>query len=109
MDKAKLYNADGSPRFIRCYETKRNPTADRFTVAFTRANVWGGKEYEGRVYYVGMSGNPFSPAGFCQHGEAARQEFCPRGSRIAFVDLPDDCQKAARAEYRDLWEAGHGA
>jgi hypothetical protein len=53
MKKERLFKEDGAPRFIRCYETKRNPTIDRFTVVFTRANAWGGKECKGygKNYY----------------------------------------------------------
>ena len=105
MEKERLYKENGEPRFIRCYETKRNPTVDRFTVVFTRANVWGGKRYEGRVVYVSMSGNPFSPQGVCCHDEVEWQRFCPCGSRITFAELPKDCQEVVLRDYKDLWEA----
>jgi hypothetical protein len=110
MSRAKLYNDDGSPRYVRCYETKRNPTVDRFTVVFTKANCFMGKDCIGRVYYAGMSGSPYHPVfGFYQHGEAWRWEFCPHGSRIRFQDLPEGCRKAVLEEYADLWKGGETA
>jgi hypothetical protein len=107
MGRAKLYKDDGSPRYIRCFQTKRNPTIYRFTVVYGRAFWWGGKEWRGRVFYVTMSDNPFHPAyGFCQHGEAMAWEFRPCGSRIRFQDLPEDCQKIVSVEYTHLWKGG---
>jgi hypothetical protein len=103
-DKRKLFNEKGEPRYIRCYETKRNPTIDRFTIVFTRASAFMGKEFAGRVYYVGASGNPRNPTyGFYQHGEAWRREFCPCGSRIAWRDLPEELRETVLDEYRELW------
>jgi hypothetical protein len=104
-DKRKLYKEDGSPRYIRCYEKKRNPTIDRYTVVFSKASYFMGKDYIGRVYFVSMGANVYDPAyGFYQHGEAWSWEFCPCGSRIKFSDLPKECQDAVMSEYRDLWE-----
>lgn len=103
MNEERLYREDGAPRFIQCYETKRNPVVDRYTVVFTRANIWGGPSWRGRVCYVGMSEYPSSPVGFYQHGEAGRGEFCPRGSWIDFTDLPVDGQMIVKQEYAELW------
>jgi hypothetical protein len=82
---------------------KRNPTVDRFTVVYTRANVWGGKDYCGRVFYLGMSHDPFLPQGFVQHGEAWRWQFNPGGSRVEFSSLPSDCQEFVKRDYAELW------
>jgi hypothetical protein len=103
MDKARLYLPDGKPRFIRCYNTRRNPAIDHITVVYTRANTWGGKAYTGTVFYVGMSDRPFHPHGFCQHGESPRRQFHAGGSRIPFHSLPTDCQKQVIADYASLW------
>jgi hypothetical protein len=106
MKKAKLYNDDGSPRYIRCYETKRNPTFDRFTVVFSRAYNWGGEGYRNKVYYVGSSDNPAHPLGFYQHGEAWAWEFRPGGSRITWSELPEAIRWLVLEEYKDIWEGG---
>jgi hypothetical protein len=102
-DKRKLFNKAGEPRYIRCYETKRNPTIDRFVIVFTRASCFSGKDYIGRVLYVSASGNPCHPTGFWQHGEAWRHEFSPNGSRIKFSELPEQCRQLVLEEYKYLW------
>jgi hypothetical protein len=104
MEKLKLYNEDGSPRWVKCYEVKRNPTFDRFTIVFSRANLWGGKAYRGKVYYVGSSDSPAHPLGFYQHGESWRWEFGSCGSRISWQDLPEAVRHAVMADYRGLWK-----
>jgi len=76
-------------------------TADRYTVVyapFYPATAGGDRPY---FPYVGMSGEPFHPQGFCQHGET--EDFRPTGGGwsgrsscgkvIRFEDLPPDCQK----------------
>jgi hypothetical protein len=100
----RFFKEDGSPKYLRCYEVKRNPTLDRFTVVFGRASCFMGKEYIGRVYYVGASGNPRNPiSGFYQHGEAWAGEFHAPGSRVAFSSLPLELQEVVREEYNDVW------
>jgi hypothetical protein len=105
MSKARLYKENGEPKFIRCFEQKRNPAIDRFCVVYTRANVWGGKEMHGRVFYVAMSDKPFHPLGFGQHGEAEQGSFRAIGSRVEFSSLPADCQKLVKQDYAELWRA----
>jgi hypothetical protein len=100
----RFFKKDGSPKYLRCYEVKRNPTIDRFTVVFERASCFMGKDYTGRVYYVGASENPAHPLGFYQHGEAWSWEFHAPGSRVAFSSLPLKLQEVVMNEYRDLWE-----
>jgi hypothetical protein len=104
MDKRKLFKEDGSPKYLRCYEVKRNPTIDRFTIVFEKSHCWGGKGYRGRVYYVGASENPTCPLGFYQHGEAYRWEFHAPGSRVEFFSLPLELREVVANEYRLLWE-----
>jgi hypothetical protein len=106
MHKARLYNKDGSPRYIRCYETKRNPMIDRFTVVFGKAFCWGGEKYRGRVYYVSSSDNPTHPLGFYLHGEARAREFRPCGSRITWQELPEATRHLVMEEYKYIWEGG---
>jgi hypothetical protein len=58
---------DGEPKYLRCYETKRNPPIDRFTIVFSRASKFLGKAYVGRTYFVSANGNlDFAPFG--RHG-----------------------------------------
>jgi hypothetical protein len=54
-----------------------------------------------------MSGAPFHPQGFCQHGEADRPIDYPTyghlGKKIAFALLPAGCQRAVMNDYIQLW------
>jgi hypothetical protein len=95
---------EGAPKYLRCYETKRNPTIDRFTVVFCHASKFMGRDYIGRVYYVGASERPTHPLGFYQHGEAWQWEFRPCGSRVRWWDLPEQLRGVVLAEYCDVWE-----
>jgi hypothetical protein len=95
---------DGAPKYLRCYEKKKNPPIDRFTIVFCHASKFMGDEYIGRVYYVSANGTPVHPqGGFYQHGEARQGEFCPCGSRITWWDLPEELRKVLLAEYCDVW------
>jgi hypothetical protein len=95
---------DGAPKYLRCYEEKRNPPIDRFTIVFCRASKFMGKEFVGRVYFVSANGSPTDPGGgFYQHGEAAQGEFCPRGSRVKWFDLPEALRDVVLSEYCDVW------
>jgi hypothetical protein len=104
MGKAKLYNDDGSPRHVRCYEMRRNAPIDRFTVVFGRVCHRGGEKYRGSVCYISSSDNPTHRLGFYQHGEA--WEFRPCGSRITWWELPEAVQRLVMEEYKHIWEAG---
>jgi hypothetical protein len=101
--QAMNFFTDGAPKYVRCYEKKRNPTVDRFTIVFCHASKFMGKDYIGRVYYVGASERPAHPLGFYQHGEAWQWEFCPCGSRIKWRDLPEQLRDVVLAEYCDVW------
>jgi hypothetical protein len=103
-EKRKLFNEKGEPRYIRCYEAKKNPTLDRFTIVFTKAWAFMGKGFVGRVYYVGASEKPAHPQGFYQHGEAWQWEFCSGGSRVAWQDLPEELRETVLDEYCVLWD-----
>lgn len=95
---------NGEPRWIRCYDDG-GETIDRYTVVYTGKR--GG-------YYVGMSGAPYHPQGFCQHGEGLVD--VPNGSwppaigrknhlgtRIAFSELPIDCKRVVLQDYCHTW------
>ena len=101
----------GHPR-MKCEEVDGHPvsvwdagpkTNDRYDVVDLGGIVRGfyGEE---RVMYYGMNGVPFSPnCGVARTGEVELSKVCYRGrggvfdKRIAFAQLPPDCQKAARA------------
>jgi hypothetical protein len=88
-DNAMNFFKDGAPKYLRCYETKRNPTIDRFTIVFCNAYRFMGKGFIGRIYYVAADDTPAHPLGFYQHGEARRGEFCPCWSRVKWWALPE--------------------
>ena len=83
-------------------------TFDRYTVVYEPCllpdyrNALGHPAGTLLFSYVSMSGAPFHPQGFCQHGEAigrrptgggwAGPASC--GKVIRFEDLPEDCQEA---------------
>ena len=89
----------GVPKYIRCYDNG-GETCDRYTVVYTRSG-------DRRCYYVGMSGAPFHPQGFCQHGEhhtmIDRPQYSHLGKRITFKELPMDCQKVVISDYKEMW------
>jgi hypothetical protein len=95
---------DGAPKYLRCYEKKKDPPIDRFTVVFCHASKFMGKDYIGRVYYISADDTPTHPLGFYQHGEALQWEFCPCGSRVKWWDLPEQLRDVVLAEYCDVWE-----
>lgn len=69
-------------------------TFDRFTVVYltqTYACYYG---------YLGMSENPFSPQGYCQHGSCTDGPHL--GKEIKFEDLPEACQRAVKNDLEEL-------
>lgn len=109
--RTKFYAAN-VPRYVRVYDNG-GETRDRYTVVYT-----GRYRHKtgGVFWYLGMSGSPYHPQGFGQHGESERQidtapgawggpamgRRCHLGKRIPFGDLPKDCQTAALDTYDDL-------
>lgn len=106
---------NGIPRYVHCYDNGgpdgKSGSIDRFTVVFTG-------RYKGRqgCDYLAMSSQPFHPQGFGQHGwnqipiDANNSGFAPAigkrnhlGRRIAFQDLPADCQKFVLKDYAEIW------
>jgi hypothetical protein len=103
-DAKRFFKADGSPKYLRCYEIKRDPPIDRYTIVFERASCFAGKEYAGRVFYVSANDKPTHPhGGFYQHGEAWAYEFHAPGSRVPFSFLPLELREVVMNEYRELW------
>jgi hypothetical protein len=94
----------GIPRWIRCYDND-GKTVDRYTVVYTGNYT---KNTGGQVWYVGMSGAPFHPQGFGQHGEndgpIDRPRYGHLGKRIKFRDLPEDCRRLVVEDYKELWD-----
>jgi hypothetical protein len=102
---------NGIPKWIRCYDLKSIQPVDNFTVCFTRKQGGGS--------YLGMNSQPFHPSyGVAQHGEGKNGRaidtnkwgFAPMigrknhlGKRIAFSDLPPDCQKLVLSDYKAIW------
>lgn len=101
-------------------------TNDRYTVVYTGRYRQRGLPKHARAsewpwfQYVGMNSQPFHPCcGVCQHGESQTIIDCPEGfveqigrkcrhnpalgRRIAFQDLPVDCQKVVLQDYAELW------
>ena len=87
---------NGIPRYIRIYF--KPDTLDCYTVVFAKQKGY---------LYIAMSTMPFSPLGFCQHGEANEPIDKPTykhlGKKIKFQDLPADCQTQVISDYVDLW------
>lgn len=106
------------PRYLRIYDNN-GETWDRYTVVFTRycltveRPVKYGKIKLREYMYVGMSGNPYSPMGFYQHGFSKERidypSYAHLGRKITFSDLPKDCQLAVMAEYLEIWKHCAGA
>ena len=109
----------GIPKWVRIYDLGENGgCADRYTVVFSHTQSF----YPRGFYpYLAMSGAPFHPQGVCLHGETtegpcdtlirgrsrrwppAVGRKCHLGLRIGFMDLPEDCRKAALASYIAYW------
>jgi len=109
---------NGYPRYVRVYDNG-GKTVDRFTVVFSgRYN--NRVDRKSREYlHLGMSGNPFSPQGFCQLDgsqhiidvDEKERRWAPGygksnhlGKRIHWHELPADCQKAALHTYKEIWD-----
>jgi hypothetical protein len=75
-----------------CYDNG-GETMDRYCV------VYVGKEFmmnDGCFQGVSMNDAPFHPQGICQHGACSLGRHL--GKRIAFKDLPKDCQEVVRRD-----------
>lgn len=92
----------GVPRYVRCYDNG-GKTMDRYTVCFIGRNSGQRIDRNGhRVFQaVAMSAAPFHPQGFGQHCESYGS--AGNGRRIAFTDLPEDCQRLVLSDYREIW------
>lgn len=77
-------NINGHP--IRCYDIGESAN-DRYTVVYMDS-----PEPRGMFQCLGMNAHPFHPQGFGQHSAATIGHHL--GKRVAFADLPQDCQRA---------------
>lgn len=101
--KARLL-PNGKPRYIRCYDNN-GETADRYTAVFTGNYT---RNTSGEHWYLGMSGDPFHPLGFGQHGSHRTQIDYPQyshlGKKVTFESLPEPVQKCIMQTYLYLWD-----
>ena len=100
---------NGIPRYIHVYDNGGR-TADRYTIVYTRTGRSGSnraKKQNGWHQNVSMSASPFHPLGVCMHGESETQIDYPSyshlGKKIAFQNLPEDCQKVVLNDYQEIW------
>lgn len=106
------------PRYVRVYDNEGR-SFDRYTAVFSgrTAVMRGGPGQPNQYPYIGMSANPYHPQGFGQHGhtdhsacDAVGGKWPPAigrsnhlGKRIAFADLPADCQDLVIRDYIAIW------
>ena len=81
-------------RPIKCYDAGPR-FADRYTVVYMDEP----QEHKPRGTYnaLAMGERPFSPQGFCQHADSVCAPHI--GRKIAFAELPPDCQKAVLQDF----------
>lgn len=96
----------GIPRYIRCYDSGPDSTADRYTVVYTGNYKGKSKRWHD---YVGISGAPFHPQGIGMHGQTEfqpvdRPTYSHLGKKIKFSDLPEDCKKLVMQDYLYYWD-----
>lgn len=88
---------EGAPSpVLACYDSGPNKGYDRYTVLYG-VPFWV-PEMHRHIPYVAMSGAPFHPLGFCQHGEMPSYNRDALGKKIRFLDLPEDCRKAVHLD-----------
>jgi hypothetical protein len=83
-------------KIFRIYDNG-GETFDRYTVYYSGP---GTRERRNMRMCLGMSEDPFSPLGFCQHssGQVGKHN----GKRIKFSQLPIDCQKAVKNDLQEV-------
>jgi len=103
----------GVPRYVRCYDSGPDGSADRYTAVFSGRY----RKLDREFHYLGMSAHPFHPMGFGQHGETclrpcdvngwgfapAMGRRCHLGRRVPFSALPADCQRLVLEDYGEIW------
>ena len=95
MSVPRTERVEGHP--IKCYDNGGR-SIDRYTVVFMDQPEAGRGQMAGLYGALGMNGSPFHPQGFCQHTYTMVGSHL--GRKIAFADLPLDCQRAPRLSWR---------
>jgi hypothetical protein len=103
MEREQLFCADGSPKYVCCYEDKDSKSIARFTIVFTEAAHIGGEGYTAEVHYVVASENPRYALGYYQHSSRLAWQFQPDGELVPFSSLPKNLRDAVLEDYKDLW------
>lgn len=96
---------------VMCFDYGEDGTFDRYTVIEFDHPV--SKRHPYTWAYIGMSGNPFHPQGFGQHGEI--QNYLMRGdfdnsngkwghlgTQVNFSSLPDDVKKYVAQDFESI-------
>lgn len=84
-------------------------TLDRYTVFYTPYTIDNGTgRMETYFPYMAMSGAPYHPQGFCQHGELRhRYTVWGTGEKVLeMADLPEDCQRAIQEDLNSCHHCG---
>ncbi len=100
MTRTQNLMPNGIPKYVRCYDN--NETVDRYTVVF------GKKKVDGEFWCVGMSAQPYHPHGVGSRSSTVyaidRPAYGHLGKKIAFLDLPIECQRLVISDYKEIWE-----
>lgn len=118
MSKSKLQERiarlmpKGIPRYVRCYALPDDKSSfDRFTVVFTgRAAKTTIAECSSDWPYVGLSGHGATKHKPC---DVDKWGFAPAmgrsnhlGKRVPFSEMPEQLQKTALEDYKEIWKLG---
>lgn len=112
-DRLARLMPNGIPRYVRCYDNG-GETFDRYTVVFTGNYRGPFKDFEHRYERLGslhVSMSPqFCEPSVCIHDESDfpidRPTYGHLGKKIAFTQLPHDCQKLVLDDYKEIWSIG---
>ena len=98
--RARFYHPDGTPKYVACWEYKKQSDGERYTVTFQHAGKTD-KLFPGHVTGLGMNAEPYH--GICTRFDVpgGRTSF---GTRISFKALPEECKRLVIAEYDYIWD-----
>jgi hypothetical protein len=96
----KLYNGDGSPKFVRCYVTVGRRVLERYTAVYRHPEK--SKVYVYRT--IGAEG-----PGTVQTVDLRKHGLYPGDKLVSFALLPQRVRSVVQCDYRELWgEPGNG-